>query len=148
MLLAWYGLITTYVYLRFFRYQRDVTTGENGIRGDASETFAFATFFPTVVQPPVAAICDQIYKLACQLRLVAPFSDEAVLLGNEQAAVRGETVLPTTTNNAYAAAERRRQLALRALDERLQVNTVTEEPSSGPVGGTTNGPQQIDSVMK
>ena len=31
-------------------------------RGDASETFAFATFFPDVAQPPIAAVCDQYIR--------------------------------------------------------------------------------------
>lgn len=147
LLLAWYGLITTYMYLRFFRYQKDITTGENTIRGDASETFAFATFFPTVIQAPVGAVCDQIYKFACQLNLIRPFSDEAVLLGSEQAAGR-DGILPTANHNAYAAAERRRQLALRALDERLQVNTVTEESPDGQGDVIADSTAQTDSTIK
>lgn len=139
MLLAWYGLITTYVYLRFFRYQKDITTGENSIRGDASETFAFATFFPTAVQAPVGRVCDQIYLIACRLKLISSFSDESVSVGNEQAAARRDSILPTSTNNAYAAAERRRQLALQALDERLQaVSVVTDETPETPSGGSSS----------
>ena len=118
LLLAWYGLITTYLYLRFFRHQQEIGSGIS-TRGDASETFAFATFFPSVIQPPIAAFADQIYTLCCKLKLIRPFSDEAVVSSNELVASRGEATLPTTTNQAYSAAERRRQLALKALDDRL-----------------------------
>lgn len=84
--------------------------------------------------------------MACQLKIITPFSDEAVVLGNEQAVGRGDAILPTASNTAYAAAERRRQLALRALDERLQVNTVSEEVSDEH--GTADTPLQISSNVK
>lgn len=121
LLLGWYGLITTFVYLRFFKYQPDL-----GTRGDASETFAFATFFPNIAQPAIGAVCDQIYLICCRLKILKPFSDEAIASGNEQATAR-EGGLPTAMSHARGArlmskqeeAERRRQLALKALDERL-----------------------------
>lgn len=129
LLLGWYGLITTWIYLRFFKYQTVLgpSTGGLRIRGDASETFAFATFFPNVLQPPIAAVCDQIYIFFCNLKIIKPFSDEAIASSNEQAAVRGEGGLPTLMNQNRGArpmskreeAERRRALALKALDERL-----------------------------
>ncbi|KAJ9651153.1 hypothetical protein H2198_009554 [Neophaeococcomyces mojaviensis] len=130
LLLAWYGLITTWIYLRFFKHQPELAgtgTGEARIRGDASETFAFATFFPNVMQPPIAAVCDQVYILFCNLKVIEPFSDEAIASGNDQAAARGEGGLPTLMNQTRGArpmskreeAERRRALALKALDERL-----------------------------
>lgn len=129
LLLAWYGLITTWIYLRFFKYQPVLgpSTGGLRLRGDASETFAFATFFPNVLQPPIAAVCDQIYIFFCNVKIITPFTDEAIASSNEQAAVRGEGGLPTLMNQNRAArpmgkreeAERRRALALKALDERL-----------------------------
>lgn len=129
LLLAWYGLVTTWAYLRFFKYQPELgpSTGGLRLRGDASETFAFATFFPNVLQPPIAAACDQIYILFCKVRIITPFSDEAIASSNEQAAARGEAGLPTLMNQNRGArtmgkreeAERRRALALKALDERL-----------------------------
>ncbi|KIW73764.1 hypothetical protein PV04_01857 [Phialophora macrospora] len=129
LFLAWYGLITTWTYLRFYKRQPDIsgsTTDGRGLKGDASETFAFATFFPDVVQPPIAAFCNQIYILLCNLKLCTPFSDEEIASGNEQAAARGEAGLPSF-NRARGArgiskreeADRRRALALKALDERL-----------------------------
>jgi membrane associated rhomboid family serine protease len=139
LVLAWLGLLTSWTYLRFYKRQPDLSGTSNergGIRGDASETFAFATFFPDVVQPPIAAVCNQIFDLFCALKLCAPFSEEAVALSNEHAAARGDAGLPTFVKQSRGfkgmskreEAERRRALALRALDQRLN-NTGT---SSGP----------------
>lgn len=129
LFLAWYGLLTTWTYLRFYKRQPDIsgsTTDARGLKGDASETFAFATFFPNAVQPPIAALSNQIYILLCNLKICTPFSEEEIASGNEQAAARGEAGLPSF-NKARGAkgtskreeADRRRQLALKALDARL-----------------------------
>jgi len=148
LLLAWYGLITTWTYLRFYKRQPDIsgsTTDGRGLRGDASETFAFATFFPDVVQPPIAAFCTQLYILMCNLRLCTPFSDEEIATGNEQAAARGETGLPnfsrahgTRGMSKREEAERRRALALKALDERLAAAA-----SRPPVQVSTSSPPDL-----
>lgn len=147
LLLAWYGLVTTWTYLRFFKYQPELgpSTGGARLRGDASETFAFATFFPNILQPPIATVCDQIYIFFCNLKIVTPFSDEAIASGNEQAAARGDAGLPTVMSQNRGAramgkreeAERRRALALKALDERLnaaslQANAATTDISQQP----------------
>lgn len=127
---AWVGLLTFWVYLRFYKRQPDLsgssTSGE-GIKGDASETFAFATFFPDKIQPPIAAVCDQIFILLCNMKLCVPFSEDAIASGNEQVAARGEEGLPSLLSQGRGAkgmgkreeAERRRALALKALDQRL-----------------------------
>lgn len=129
LLLAWYGLVTTWIYLRFYKRQPDLSgssTDGLGLKGDASETFAFATFFPHVVQAPIAAVCDQIFDLLCTIKVCTPFSDEAIASGNEQAAARGEAGLPSFNHGRGTRglskrdeAERRRALALKALDQRL-----------------------------
>jgi len=130
-ILAWYGLITAWTYLRFVKRQPDLSgaaTESRGLKGDASETFAFATFFPDIVQPPIAALCNQIYVLMCNMKILKSFSDEEIASGNEHAAARGETGLPSFHRQARGArgmskreeAERRRALALKALDERLK----------------------------
>ena len=127
--LAWYGLITTWTYLRFYKRQPDIsgtTTDVRGLKGDASETFAFATFFPHAIQPPIAKVCDQVYILLCNLHLCVPFSNEEIASSNEQAAARGEAGLPSFNKgrggkgmSKREEADRRRALALKALDERL-----------------------------
>jgi membrane associated rhomboid family serine protease len=142
LFLAWYGLITTWTYLRFYKRQPDIsgsTTDGQGLKGDASETFAFATFFPNAVQPPIAAFCNQIYILLCNLKLCTPFSEEEISQSNEQAAARGDAGLPTF-NKARGArgmskreeSDRRRALALKALDERLNAAAARAAVQPGP----------------
>lgn len=151
LLLGWYGLVTTWTYLRFFKYQPDLgtNTGAARLRGDASETFAFATFFPNIMQPPIAAVSDQIYIFLCNIRVLKPFTDEAIASSNEQAAARGEGGLPTLAPHARGLrpmsrreeAERRRALALKALDERLNAgNSSTTLPATG---AASEKPSQI-----
>lgn len=135
LLLGWYGLMTTFIYLRFYKFQAEL-----GTRGDASETFAFATFFPNVVQPYVGTVCNWIYKLAFQARIITPFSGEAIASGNEQVAARsGE--LPSITSQLRSThlreeAERRRQLALKALDERLNTGRQQASAPAAPTAST------------
>ncbi|KAK5452356.1 hypothetical protein LTS15_007422 [Exophiala xenobiotica] len=135
LILAWYGLITTWTYLRFYKRQPDfasTSSDSGGLKGDASETFAFATFFPDIIQPPIAAFCNHVFILLCNLKLCTPFSDDDIATGNEQAAARGEAGLPTFNRQARGArgmtkrdeAERRRALALKALDERLNAASI------------------------
>lgn len=139
MLLAWCGFFVSWGYLRFYRISPslfststgvDVGTGQaslpndSTLKGDASDTFSFAAFWPDVVQPPVAALSDVVYNLLITLRLCTPFSAADVDAGNEQANAReGGRELPSLLQSgksgARGEAERRRQLALRALDQRL-----------------------------
>lgn len=157
LVLAWLGFFTSWTYLRFFKTQTDLLeagTGVSQIRGDASETFAFAYFWPDVVQPPIAAIADTIYKTLVTLRICAPFSTEDIELGNEQATARGEGSLPNILNSGRRTGkrnevERRRALALKALDERLNAATaLRKQPLTGSstVPQPANGPLPADEV--
>lgn len=141
LVLAWLGLLTSWTYLRFYKRQPDLSGTSNdgrGIKGDASETFAFATFFPDVVQPPIAVVCDKIFEVLCSLRLCVPFSEQAIATSNERAAARGDGGLPTFVRQSRGfkgmskreEAERRRALALRALDQRL--NNPGSQSTPGP----------------
>ncbi|TKA80294.1 hypothetical protein B0A49_01585 [Cryomyces minteri] len=114
LFLAWYGVLTSWIYLRFYRTTPSGGDGGPALRGDASETFAFAHFFPEPLQTLVT------------LRICSPFSDEDVDAGNEQASARAEGGLPNLMNprggrggGRREEAERRRALALKALDQRL-----------------------------
>ncbi len=152
MLLSWLGFFTAWTYLRFYRKSPALTSSSTGdgltLRGDPSDTFAFACFFPDVVQPPVAAVGNAVYHSLVALRLCTPFSAEDVDAGNEQATARGEGGLPSLLNpggrggrggGRREEAERRRALALRALDQRLQTTTtVRPHPiANGAIGGET-----------
>ncbi|PYH46845.1 rhomboid family protein [Aspergillus saccharolyticus JOP 1030-1] len=130
-LLSWLGLVTSWTYLRFCKRQPDLTgtsTDGLGIKGDASETFAFACLFPDLLQPPIAFISDQVYAVMVALKICTPFSEEDIASGNQQVLARGEAGLPSLLSNQRGGramakreeAERRRALALKALDQRLQ----------------------------
>lgn len=132
MYLSCFGFFTSWIYLRFYRRTESLSTSETGegsyIRGDASDTFAFAHFFPEPIYTPVAKITEEVWKVLLALKVCTPFSDEDVDAGNEQASARAEGGLPSIMNSKGGSgggrreeAERRRALALKALDQRLQV---------------------------
>ena len=145
LVLAWAGFFASWTYLRFFKKQADLSgtgTGAATIKGDASETFAFAYFWPDAVQPPIAAVADGIYNALVALRVLTPFSAEDVETSNVQATVRGEGGLPSLLNQAgrrgggsgkREETERRRALALKALDQRLHAATSNKvQPVDAP----------------
>lgn len=143
LVLAWAGFFTSWTYLRFLKKQADLSgpgTGGATIKGDASETFAFAYFWPDVVQPPIAAISDGVYNALVAMHIISPFSAEDVETSNVQAAARGEGGLPSLLNQAgrkggsgkREETERRRALALKALDQRLHAATANRAQSSEP----------------
>ncbi|KAL4977477.1 eukaryotic integral membrane protein-domain-containing protein [Aspergillus desertorum] len=148
--LAWFGLITSWTYLRFFKRQPDLTgtsTDGLGIKGDASETFAFKCFFPDAIQPPIGFVADTIYSFLVSLKICTPFSAEEVASGNQQALARGEAGLPSLLSNRSGRsmakreeAERRRAVALKALDQRLQA-AVAARAHPGPSAPSPNQPQ-------
>lgn len=150
LVLGWAGFLTSWTYLRFYKKQAELSgasTGEPAIKGDASETFAFAYFWPDVVQPPIAAIADGVYNAFVTIRVITPFSAEEVETSNVQATARVESGLPSLLNQGgrrggggkREEAERRRALALKALDQRLHAATANKQqpaaaPPPAPVG--------------
>jgi len=139
-ILSWLGFLTSWTYLRFYKRQPDLSgtnTGGSTLRGDASETFSFAYFWPDVMHGPVSALADRIYNLFVSLKICTPFSVEEIESSNEQATARGEGGLPSLMNQGgrrggggkREEAERRRALALKALDQRLQAATANRQQS-------------------
>lgn len=141
--LSWFGFMTSWIYLRFYQKTPSLSTASTGdgptIRGDASDTFAFAHFFPEPIHTPVASLSDGVYNALVALKICTPFSTEDIDMSNEQAAARGEGGLPTLLNaggrgsragGRREEAERRRALALKALDQRLHAATTRAQPST------------------
>ncbi|KAG6012428.1 hypothetical protein E4U43_007799 [Claviceps pusilla] len=126
---ASFGFLTSWTYLRFYKAVfPDLDSSQPAsLRGDASETFAFAEFFPEPVKPFVAALSDQIFSVLVTMRLCTPFSQA------DMSAARGERILQRgTPGSARAEAERRRALALKALDQRLNAASANGTPSRVP----------------
>ncbi|KAF2141285.1 uncharacterized protein K452DRAFT_228950 [Aplosporella prunicola CBS 121167] len=163
MFLSWFGFLTAWTYLRFYRRSPSLsatTTGEDSfVKGDASDTFSFAHFFPEPLQTPVGLLGDQFYNALVAVKICTPFSTEDIDAGNEQAMARTEGGLPSLMNPARSGrsgrreeAERRRALALKVLDQRLQAaarpQPVSAAPPSGPsvLGETTFEPEKHDEI--
>jgi hypothetical protein len=152
MFLAYFGFMTAWVYLRFYRISPSLSSTATGdgsvIRGDASDTFAFAHFFPEPIQTPMGALADGVYNTLISLKVCTPFSDRDVDAGNEQASARAEGGLPSIMNSnargggggaTRAEAERRRALALRALDQRLHAAAARGPTPAAPVAPSVSG---------
>jgi hypothetical protein len=135
MFLSWFAFFTSWTYLRFFRKTSLLSAAATGgetttttMKGDASDTFAFAYFFPEPIHTPVSIISENVYQILVGLKILAPFSEGDVETGNEQASARAEGGLPSIMSTRGGSgrreeAERRRALALRALDQRLRQGT-------------------------
>lgn len=130
--LAIFGFLTSWTYLRFYKTVfPDLDSAQDAsLRGDASETFAFAEFFPGPVKPFVAAIADQIFLVMVAMRLCTPFTPA-------DASRNDSRIQRTAPGGARAEAERRRAIALRALDQRLHAAT-SNQPAQKPA--RTNRP--------
>lgn len=110
-----YGALAGWVYLRFYqRHSRG--------RGDMSDHFAFASFFPEAVQPAVGLLAGLVHAALVKLKVC-----RKMVKRYDVGAPSSITIsLPGTDPQD---AERRRQLALKALNERLKK---VEDQSSWP----------------
>ncbi|KAF9963765.1 hypothetical protein BGZ70_007196 [Mortierella alpina] len=113
LMMAMYGLFIAWVYSRFFKVQ-------DGVRGDRSETFSFASFFPESAQAPVKAVSSVVFGILVRLRICSPLGFGASFQHDlENPQMPGMVLLMTQPASLRAEAERRRALALKALDMRL-----------------------------
>ncbi|KAM6976754.1 transmembrane protein 115 [Aplochiton taeniatus] len=101
-----YGSLAGWVYLRFYqRHSRG--------RGDMSDHFAFASFFPEAVQPVVGLLAGLVHTALVKIKVC-----RKMVKRYDVGAPSSITIsLPGTDPQD---AERRRQLALKALNERLK----------------------------
>ncbi|XP_065829897.1 transmembrane protein 115-like [Oscarella lobularis] len=99
------GVWVSWIYLRFYQPHK-------GVKGDLSDPFAFATFFPEQMQPCVQVIANPVYNALIALKLCP----KRVRTVNVDSLSSVTISLPGMDK---ADADRRRQKALKALDERL-----------------------------
>lgn len=148
VLLAWAGFFSSWVYLRFFRVtyvdpilpsgSNNVAStsssskagpGKTRIKGDASEVFALSTFFyPALIRDVVRAASRVVFHTLVAIKVCTPFNQDEVEQGNLRASMRttgrvssGGSASNEGTNKTAAEldAERRRAIALKVLEERL-----------------------------
>ncbi|CAG9761071.1 unnamed protein product [Ceutorhynchus assimilis] len=110
-----WGMIVSWVYLRF--YQKHTS----GSRGDMADYFTFASFFPNVIQPPIALVSNTIYNALVRIGICKK-SVRKFDLANPS----GVTV--TVAGADQHDMERRRQIALKALSERLSKSYSDKQP--------------------
>eukprot|EP01065_Artemidia_motanka_P027658 TRINITY_DN32850_c0_g1_i1.p1 TRINITY_DN32850_c0_g1~~TRINITY_DN32850_c0_g1_i1.p1 ORF type:complete len:361 (+),score=107.03 TRINITY_DN32850_c0_g1_i1:84-1085(+) len=133
-----------WVYLRFFQ---KTTVGQQ-IPGDVSESFALKTFFPTPIQPAVGAAASAVFSVVsvtgfgAALREAAAaragFDDFAMMEGPHVSAEQALTAMGTSAS----VADRRRQIALAALQERLEsVKQAAQDTSLQGFDVEAGGPQ-------
>lgn len=142
--LSAFGFLTGWIYLRFYRLAdigaTESSTGGEGsrMRGDPSDTFTFTSFFPEILHPVLSPVCDAVYHWLVQMKLCTPFDASDIEAATENATARNEGMLPNIMDQGggkRTEAERRRALALRALDQRLNAAAATRA-ANAPVGGT------------
>ncbi|CAG8495168.1 1949_t:CDS:2 [Paraglomus brasilianum] len=109
---------------------------QDGIRGDRSETFSLASFFPEMLQPPVKVVSSIIFNFLVMLRCCKPIQRKR--LGHDLGGYNPR-LAPAMPGSARAEAERRRALALKALDKRLQA-TSNKLPRTSRFDSSSNLP--------
>ncbi|CAD6499548.1 BgTH12-03659 [Blumeria graminis f. sp. triticale] len=129
------GFLTSWTYLRFFKQSfPDLQTSQSSLRGDSSESFALVEFFPGALKPVISLLSNSIYNILVKLHICPPFpTGEHSLPRIDSLAQRN------TPGTARAEAERRRALALKALDQRLHAATASYSKPHNP-GSTVSVP--------
>ncbi|KAH7930425.1 DUF1751-domain-containing protein [Leucogyrophana mollusca] len=119
-ILIQFGWFVSWIYLRFYKRNGGDSVGGVDTYGDRSETFALVSWFPPFVHTPISLLGNTVHKVASRFHLI-PTSVPTDLESG------GYSQLP---GGARAEAERRRALALKALDQRI-ANSSTSSPSQG-----------------
>ncbi|XP_039271107.2 transmembrane protein 115-like [Styela clava] len=113
-----FGAITGWIYLRFYQ-------NHSRGRGDQSEKFAFKYFFPVAFQGPIGLISDIIYNFLLKLRICRK------TVYRYDVGAPSNITLTLSGVNALDA-ERRRNKAIKALDERLKKSTSDSSAAAWP----------------
>lgn len=146
VLLAWTGFFSSWIYLRFFRIvyvdpilptgtdipgastDPAVNPNKTPIKGDASEVFAFSTFFyPAPLRDVIHQASRVVFHTLVALKVCTPFNQDEVEQGNLRASLRASGRSASNNGGANGGlktaaevdAERRRAIALKVLEERL-----------------------------
>ncbi|CCH59655.1 hypothetical protein TBLA_0B08400 [Henningerozyma blattae CBS 6284] len=125
---VWITFFVCWTYLRFFqkldlsetnlRQEGHSNPDEDIIMGDASDTFQLIYFFPDPLKPLLSPIFNFTYYLCCRkMKIIRPFETDDIEKGNSVAGKRGAK--PTNVSSGSQTEDRRRQLALEVLQERM-----------------------------
>ncbi|UZJ51009.1 hypothetical protein CBS101457_000329 [Exobasidium rhododendri] len=141
-ILIQFGWLIGWGYLRFFQIH------DGGVRGDRSETFSLVQWFPPFMHRPVTFISNTLYGIFVKVGVIEPWHYSA--LGDVELGVgsglpsmnigisgSSATTPGGGTGGTRAEAERRRAMALKALDQRVKAGT-TQGSNSSTNNGATN----------
>ncbi|CAF1300158.1 unnamed protein product [Adineta steineri] len=109
-----FGIIISWTYLRFFQIH------QNGTKGDMSSTFSFASFFPSFISPIISVFANTIFEIFVKIKLCQPYV-------KKYNASSSSSVTITIPGAEAADADRRRQKALKALNDRMKVKDTSSE---------------------
>ncbi|KAJ6604839.1 eukaryotic integral membrane protein-domain-containing protein [Mycena vulgaris] len=112
-----FGWFVGWIYLRFYKKNTGDSVGGDSY-GDRSETFSLISWFPPFIHYPLSLLGNFVHSLATRLHLI-PTTNSDIESG----------LYNQVPGSARAEAERRRAMALKALDQRL-ANTATPPASS------------------
>ncbi|KAH8119830.1 DUF1751-domain-containing protein [Phellopilus nigrolimitatus] len=116
-----WGWLVAWLYLRFYKKnQGDSIAGVS--YGDRSETFAFVSWFPPFIHTPITILGNFVHPLATRFYLIPGAGGDIESGGYAQ--------LP---GGPRAEAERRRALALKALDQRMASSAAPPKESTVPM---------------
>lgn len=132
-ILIQFGWFVSWIYLRF--YKRNVGDSIGGVvsYGDRSETFALTSWFPPFLHTPLSMLGNTVYKLGTRLHLLPTSVPHDIESG-------GYSQVP---GGARAEAERRRALALKALDQRLANSSSGSPTQSGTSQAQSSRPSPV-----
>ncbi|KAJ3040014.1 hypothetical protein HDV00_011569 [Rhizophlyctis rosea] len=120
------GAVTSWIYLRFYKQQ------DGNIRGDRSEAFSFVSFWPDFMHPILKPFSSALYAVCIRLKIVPKNPQDGALPTHTRhgAAAAGTGTAGMSTD--ISDAERRRALALKALDMHLSQAPSVSSSSSRP----------------
>ncbi|KAG8862760.1 hypothetical protein FRB96_000770 [Tulasnella sp. 330] len=137
ILIQW-GWLVGWIYLRFYKKTttEGVTTvsGSLDTYGDRSETFAFVNWFPPFVHKPLGMVLDFVHSIALRLKVI-PTSGATDLEA---------TGYSLNSGNARAEAERRRAMALKALDQRMASNAAPPRAATPAGAPSAESSSRVD----
>ncbi|KAJ7925962.1 eukaryotic integral membrane protein-domain-containing protein [Mycena leptocephala] len=114
-----FGWFVSWIYLRFYKKNTGDSVGGVDSYGDRSETFSLISWFPPFVHYPLSLLANFVHSIATRLHLI-PTSGSDIESG----------LYSQVPGSARAEAERRRAMALKALDQRL-ANTAAPPATTG-----------------
>ncbi|KAJ7040429.1 eukaryotic integral membrane protein-domain-containing protein [Mycena alexandri] len=124
-----FGWFVGWIYLRFYKKNTGDSVGGIDTYGDRSETFSLISWFPPFVHYPLSLLGNFVHSLATRLHLI-PAAGADLESG----------LYSQVPGSARAEAERRRAMALKALDQRL-ANTAAPPATAGQSSSPPKAPR-------